>query len=790
MSSRSKNFAIFAAVALFVFATALFYPALFGGKILAPLDIATRLLAPWTADANGAKPHNHSPCDAVTQYLPYRIFAEKSLREDGYIGWNPFEMGGTSLAGNTMALPASWPMQLHRFLPFKDAWNLGIIGEFLIAGIGMLVFLRSRKLPWLSCLIGAIAYMANSQFIIWIYHRWALGSFCWMPWALWSALGTFQWKNLTIRQLMLPAFLSMALLGGTLQHMAFVFLACVCVFLGSIRSLKSACQSWPSFMMWAVAFAFASFFAAFSLYPQITAFLDNIAIGHVRGGIGYARGIQQPILSLIFIPMQIWPWLFGDPQSIDGFKLIKRDYMDLAYLGTIPMLLAFIGLFRKSMPSTAKWLILIGLIIPLTPLVGPLYHRVQLLFLLGGAWMAAEMIASIAADPLRKSTRWISIAVIAIGVTLLGVALMPQNIRNSLENKVVAKCLTASSRSAFGSDQAWIESRAREWTQRFSITHPHSAWIYSLLALGTVGLVLSSRRNAANSDLQGSQTHDISRTAGNIMILTATTLELFTLFQTWTTFSNPKDFYPSHPAIEQVRNAVGQSRVLRSAEDLAFAEIFATPNILAAYSIPSVDAYESIQCQSTRHFLKNTAPETALSLAGVGLTVYPASHPAVPGTEQWSMLSESHGYILRKNPFVPAPILAGGIGAPQTPEQIIDALKSAKVITPTYQSMNSWIFPLSSGSQWIRIAQNWHKGWQWRANENESWNPTLCGPDFACWIQEIPQGAQSIEVRFFPQPAWTIQATWSAIALWLITMLIFLIKRIRSGKNGCAIASW
>jgi hypothetical protein len=159
------------------------------------------------------------------------------------------------------------------------------------------------------------------------------------------------------------------------------------------------------------------------------------------------------------------------------------------------------------------------------------------------------------------------------------------------------------------------------------------------------------------------------------MILTATSLELFTLFQTWTTFSQPKDFYPPHPAIEQVRNATGQGRVLQTANDLAFADIFATPNILAAYSIPSVDAYESIQYQSTRHFLKNTDPEIAMSLAGIGLTVHPASHPAVPGTEKWTTLTESNGYSLRKNPFLPAPIAEGSSAAPKTNEQILDALK-------------------------------------------------------------------------------------------------------------------
>lgn len=141
--------ALAATLLLLTLIAVLFFPALFQGKLLAPLDITTCLLPPWGDSEHGPKPHNQSPSDAVSQYLPYRIFAEKSLREDGYVGWNPYEMGGYSLAANTMALPGSWPVQLHRWLPFKDAWNLGIITEFLIAGAGMLVFLRSRQLSWL-----------------------------------------------------------------------------------------------------------------------------------------------------------------------------------------------------------------------------------------------------------------------------------------------------------------------------------------------------------------------------------------------------------------------------------------------------------------------------------------------------------------------------------------------------------------------------------------------------------------------------------------------------------------
>ena len=735
-------------------AVAAFAPALFQGKILAPLDITTTLLPPWKDSAHGAKPHNHSPSDAVTQYLPYRIHAEESLREDGYIGWNPYEMGGYSLAANTMALPASWTMQLHRFLPFEQAWDFGILAEFLIAGIGMLVFLRSRSLPWLACVLGALAYMGNSQFIIWIYHRWALSSFSWMPWVLWAAPHGLSWKNPGLRQLLLPCFLALALLGGSLQHMAFVGLACGCLVAGGIPNLKSAPKQWPVVAAWGLAFCLAFGMAAFTIEPQILAYFTNIAVGNTRGGIGYPMGPTQPFFNLLAIPAQVWPWLLGDPQSIDSWRLLKADFMNLAYLGTVPMVLALAGLFHKSMPRQAKWLILAGLLIPLTPLVGPLYHRVQLLFLLGGSWMAAEMLAHICVAPPRRLIRGMALTVIALGAALLVGTCLPSKIRTSVEDQVVAKSLVATAASSFRSDPAWIERRARGWTARFSLTHPRTAWVYGLLIAGTAGLLLSSRPGTAGVKW------------GNLVILSVTALELFTLFQTWTTFSDPRDLRPGHPLIEKIRLLAGPNRVLQRTPGVAFADMFATPNLLASYAIPSVDSYESIQYRSSSVVLADAAPDTRLSLAGVGVSVQPAGTPAQNGTAAWPVIETSGGYSIRKNPRVPAPLVAGRGQIPGNPQATVVALETATPISPTVQTMNRWAFDAPQDSTWIRISQNWHDGWRWRVPGGD-WQPFRKGADAACWIDLAPNQPHPLEARFFPRATWLTWVSLATVVAWL-----------------------
>ena len=721
------------------------------GKILAPLDITTTMLAPWNAKAGGAKPHNHFTADAVTQYLPYRLFAEKSLTEDGYVGWNPYEMGGYSLAANTMATPGAWTVELHRVLPFKDAWNTGIVIEFLIAGAGMLVFLRSRKLPWLACLIGAVAYMLNSQFVIWIHHRWALGSFCWMPWVLWSALDGNSWKSPSLRQVAWPLFLALALLGGTLQHLAFVVLACGCLMApGLVNNLRKPLAGLSIVLPWVVAFAAAIGITAFTLVPQIQGYLANNALGHSRGGIGYEFGPSQPFFQSLIIPAQVWPWLLGGPSTVDAFRGFKCNFMSMAYLGTIPMVLAMIGVFRKGLPAQAKWLVLVGLLIPLTPLVGPLYHRVQLLFLLGGAWLAAEMLVDLTRNPSWFIRKALPVGVAALGVMLTIAAVLPHGSRNAIEEKIVARSLAATESSSLAADREWIAGRAREWVRRVSILHPRTAWTYGLLVAGTLGLLAATGGKGGRSIR-----------IGQSVVLGATILELGTFFHSWCTFSDPTLLHPPDPSIDRVGELAGDHRVLQASPGDDFTSTFAAPNLLAANFIPSIEGYESIHYRSILAASGSLPAQDRLTIAGVGVAAHKSDHAPAAGTESWPVSDQVSGYTIRSNPAV-IPMVAAGTGPlPATPMAVLPAVQAATPMTAGLQTMNRIQLTAPEGSRWLRFAMNWHPGWQWRSS-GASWQSFVQGPDSAAYLDLQNTAGLSIEARFFPRPSWV--AWLSAIA--------------------------
>ncbi|RYD31563.1 MAG: hypothetical protein EOP85_22615, partial [Verrucomicrobiaceae bacterium] len=305
----------------------------------------------------------------------------------------------------------------------------------------------------------------------------------------------------------------------------------------------------------------------------------------------------------------------------------------------------------------------------------------------------------------RYLTRTVAAIVVILGVMLLVGTILPDSARSSIEHAVVTKSV-ANAGSNFGSDSAWIEKRAVGWTDRFSISHPRTAWVYGLLVVGAAGLYLATNRGSGKKML-----------TGQVIILVASCLELFTLSHTWITFSDPKDLTPPHAAIEDVRLAAADTRVLQQSPETGFADVFATPNLLASYMIPSVDAYESIHYRSILQTLEKEPPATRLSLAGVGISVAPDSGPPSEGTETWPILESSSGYTLRRNPDTPPHLAAGSSPFPHTPSQALAALSTASALHETSHSMNRSTFEIPANTAWARISQNWHEGWHWRTGD-------------------------------------------------------------------------
>lgn len=718
--------------------------------MLAPLDIVAGMFVPWSGDEELPEVHNHFASDAVTQYIPYQIVAARSYVEDGYLGWSPATLGGTAQSANTMALSYDWATQLHRLFGFWAAWHLGIIGRLLIAGFGMVVFLRSRGCgAWVATVLG-IAYMLNTEFVSWIYHQWAVASFCWMPWFLCALYAA---RERSSRYLALAAvFLALALLGATLQHVAFIVIAIGCVWLGWMledRSETSDSGSWLSCLqqtvMVIVVGVLAAGVAAFMLEPTITGYLENLRAGHEREGVGYKYGWSQPFMMALAWPLMFFPFVLGSVQTLDLTKAFVPSGVAYAFFGTVPMLLAIVGLFSRRVPWPAKLLIVAGLIIPLTPLVGVLYQRVSLLWILGGCWATGAWLSTASEESLRRVARWGWRMLVAVLVlwSLASIALVV--FRAPLETLLVARARMAAASSQFAMFPEWVEMRAVNLITYLCVWNPWHLTALAGLALSLWGMVRSRTE---------------SLWPGAALAL-GVAIQLSVFWWQWTTWSVPRDVYTQPELVRILQAEVGTTGRLAQGGG-GPGEMPFPPNTLVPSGVAITGGYDSIHPDGMRS-------PTDKSWDFPGATHFLGSVEEERPTGWQEVWSDDRWVLLRN----PAPSLGtvtldSGLAMPLQLEDF------------TRGTMNTMEAVVPDGAVKLEIFSNWHRGWKWRGDHQERWRETSAGPIKGVEVvfDRPTRGTKVVYLQFDPTPP-----SWVLIVTGLSAMAVLALAMFGKSRN-------
>ena len=725
---------------------AMFVPWLASGKILVPSDIVEEMYLPWRGDEKSPTVHNHFVSDAVTQYLPYRLLAGHSLAEDGYLGWNPLVFGGTAQSANTMALSFDWAMQMHRFLDFWTAWHLGLIGRFLVAGLGMLVFLRSRGCRvWVASALAA-AYMMNTEFVSWIYHQWALASFCWMPWVLWAL---YAGREKSPRYIALAAvFLGLSLLGATLQHVAFILIVLGCVWMGWMTEGSSVGAPrqlpWGRPSGWGVRLAdsvllvttglLAAGLVAFMLEPTVAAYFENLRAGHKREGIGYAFGWSQPLRMAVAWPLTLYPFVLGSVQTLDLTKAFIPSGVSYAFFGTMPMLLAIVGLFAKRVPKAAKLLIVAGLLIPLTPLVGVLYQRVSLLWILGGCWAAGIWLSAATDTDLKKLSWWCWRLLAAVIIFWVAASIGLVVFRGSLEAALSARIAAAGESSQFGVFTEWLQQRSAGLLDYLCIWNP-----WQLLGLG--GLVIS---------LWGILRCRAVGPWPGLALAIGVAMQLSVFWWQWTTWTDRREFYASSELARLVQQEVGENGRLAQGAGKP-AEILFPPNTLMPLGVAITGGYDSIH------------PDGMWSPTGKPWDFPGTTHYLGYSDKErpvgWQKVWSDGRWVLLRNP-------APSMGAVTLELGVLVPLRLAEFKRDSPNTMEAVV---PAGTVKVELFSNWHRGWKWRDDLSEEWQNTCSSPIKGT---EVVFGRPTAEAhvvyfRFNPRsPDWVLVVTGlSALAL-------------------------
>jgi hypothetical protein len=687
-----------------------FSPWWIGGKNLAPLDIIHEMMQPWRGNDSIVNVKNHIVADAVDQYLIYRIVAAESYLKEGWVGWSSLTYGGTAQYANTMALYYDWTMQLHRWFSFWTAWHLGLMGQLILAASGMMLFLRNRSINsiWATC--GAIAYAGNSQFVTWVYHRWALGAFCWVPWAFWAI---DLYKSGEIRYwVLVPIFISLSFLGGTLQHGAIVVLAIAAFSIEELWkrgiNIISIKQILIRYILWVT---LAVGIASMMFLPCIDSYLISNRLGLHTGTYGnasvgfYPQGWSQPLLNILVYPIQFFPSLFGRCDSLDLLKLFKSELFYVAYFGSIPTILAYIAIFKKNTPKLSIIMMGLGLILPLTPVVRYLYQRLFILFILGGILAFSNFMTFSPRYYRRKLSQILLKISLFIIISWILASLFLMFKHKTLLNIMEVKYLNNSMGSSFGYFREWMQSRFELFLNDLRIWSPHQLIPLVLYITSLIGLRMSSLKN-----------YNI-RKSGEILIAVIVFIEITLFSARWVTFADPVKYplYPVNQYVKSIKQYVKDGMTVTLGKK-GFGHMAITPfvsNTLSAYGIKSISGYDSIVPNGMN---LSQISGCSFDLCGYqGITHMLAYPGSTPNPTIWNMVCGNSSFVLYENRN-PTPKYIGFLN--NFEYNTFFNHTNNKVLTSLVESThleNQRKIVVPEGVKIIRIAENYAKGWQYRA---------------------------------------------------------------------------
>lgn len=676
---KALGYGLSVAAALLLVVLLQFAPWWAGDKVLAPLDLIDQLYAPWATNEVVPGVKNHFVTDAVEQYLPYRWLAYDAVQRGESLRWNPLNYGGTAQYANTMGSYFDWSYLLYRIFPFWSAWHLTLILQMGISGLGMYLLLRARAIGVVSAFVGSACYSLNGQFLIHVYHGWLLGSFCWLPWTVW-AIHMYRSGRSAIWPL-IPVSIALSFLGGQLQFVVFHIFVLLCLWI----SVKD--RGWTGRMSVWTALAFG--LSAVMLVPTVWSYWISWSAGLQRGGFGYPGGWTQPILNLLAYPTYLFPSIMGNAHTFDLYKVFKSDLNYVPFIGTALLICSIPALMDRNSPAPARWIAWVGLLLPVTPLVGFLYQRLIILFVFAAIWLAVEWIERADESAWTRLSRWsvgvFVVASVCWALASVGIMMFHDRIHSQLSGLILGN-ITAHRFAAF---PEWFDARLHHFISTRVLWSP--GILIPWLLAGMSVLLMRVR-------FRGPFARKCFMPALGILLI----CELSWFARGWLVFEPQPDtaissIYPARPEVDLLREHVGPLDRLVVFQSADQPPLF-PPNVLSVYGIAEYDGYDSIIPNGMNR--SRPVDDDATAWAEVGVTHVLARESRDLTGRGWRLLATMPPLSFYENPVA-------------RPRYFTERNGTVEAIPVIEHRTNRRLLEIPPGVDHVRVLENWDDGWRY-----------------------------------------------------------------------------
>ena len=452
----------------------LFRDALWGGSLLAPLDIAPALLSEFKPlDPERAVPDNHYILDQLVYDLPLQRTIHAAVQRGEVPWWDPYTYGGRPLLADAHVNgtdPVRW--LCYALLPFEPAYNWTRILHFVVAGTGMFLLLRrlgiASPLPfWL-----ALAWEFAGCQVVKFGHPWVPASFAWYPW-LWLAFHR-AWETGSRRAVAgIALAIAAVFYAGNLQSHTYLplFLGALVVGYGGGRPTGWA----KALRSLAPGILLGILLAAPVLLNEIEFFRQNVR--HTDVGVP----TKPWLAAALSLGGMGHPWALGTFRTLDASKLAGQFALGFRlFAGTAVLggaLIATLGRDRKfglPAPVRAGSLMCAAYFAVLaTPLVNLLYPRAAGLAVIGLVVMGAHGLDRLRNDPRAWPRAGRLVVAWLLGITLATHALA-YVVWPKAQERVAAMLAKRSSDSALGEAPALRASQLGRFPGEISFANPEA----------------------------------------------------------------------------------------------------------------------------------------------------------------------------------------------------------------------------------------------------------------------------------------------------------------------------